>query len=433
MNLYFLMSALFIVMAVIAALDASLASWGVLPWFNGLRWVRVHLVTLGVMTEALFGALPLLVAIRFGLPRPASRRDIWIALNAGILTLLIGIPIVNQALILTGGTLVFAATVLLVLQIQQMRPARASTDATDLPATLPATQPTALPTDLTTVPQEHAGRRFYLAGLGFFLLGIVIGTGLWLGWSGPLRIVAPLESHIHANNWGLMSLVFAGLIVDTYPRWAARPLAWPGSVAPIFWLMTFGALGLVFGPWFQTLYLTVPGLVLHLTATVWLLLNVIRPLWGDRAAWSTPGIWHLVTSYFWILAPVMMAPLVILKVPGFPAADIEANAPQALIYGWVFQFGFAMLPYVFRRAFLPDEPPRLGGHWFSLATATLGGICLWASIFILPQRGLLHGMAYALWAAATVPIAVDLWRIVGRGLARLDVGEDLGAGSHTTG
>lgn len=435
------MSALFIVMAVIAALDASLASWGVLPWFNGLRWVRVHLVTLGVMTEALFGALPLLVAIRFGLPRPASRRDIWIALNAGILTLLIGIPIVNQALILTGGTLVFAATVLLARQIQQMRPVAADTLTHDLATSPPsalttahaAAHPAALTIDHLTAPQVHAGRRFYLAGLGFFLLGIVIGTGLWLGWSGPLWIAAPLEAHIHANNWGLMSLVFAGLIVDTYPRWAARPLAWPWSTAAIFWLMTLGALGLVFGPWFQALYLTVPGLVLHLTATLWLLLNVIRPLRGDRAAWSTPGIWHLLTSYFWILAPVMMAPLVILKVTGIPAADIEANAPQALIYGWVFQFGFAMLPYLARRAFLPDEPPRLGGSWFSLAAATLGGICLWASIFILPQRALLHGMAYALWAAAAVPIAVDLWRIVGRGLARLDAVEDLGAGPRAAG
>ena len=109
-NLYFLMSALFVLMAILAAADASLTSLNVLPWFNGLRWVRVHLITLGAMTEALFGALPLLTALHFNRPRPRFRWDIWLTLNAGLLTLLIGIPIVNQALIFTGGTLIFTAT-----------------------------------------------------------------------------------------------------------------------------------------------------------------------------------------------------------------------------------------------------------------------------------------------------------------------------------
>ena len=44
-NLYFLMSALFVLMAILAAVDSSLASLNLLPWFNGLRWVRVHPVS----------------------------------------------------------------------------------------------------------------------------------------------------------------------------------------------------------------------------------------------------------------------------------------------------------------------------------------------------------------------------------------------------
>ena len=403
-NLYFLMSALFVLMAILAAADASLTSLNVLPWFNGLRWVRVHLITLGAMTEALFGALPLLTALHFNRPRPRFRWDIWLSFNAGLLTLLIGIPIVNQALIFTGGTLIFTATTLLIIELSRMRPAA----GTKAPA--PST--------------GQPGRPFYIAGLSFFLLGILIGTGLWFGWGEALRIQVPLEAHIHANNWGLMALVFAGLIIDTYPRWAGRSLAWPRSLPVIFWLMVLGALGLVLGPWFQSSYFTVPGLVMHLGATFWLLLNVVRPLRGERAIWSAPGIWHLLTSYFWIIAPVMMAPLILLGVAGIPGATIEANAPQALIYGWVFQFGFAMLPFFFRRAFLPGEPARLGGNWFSLVAANLGGLFLWASIFIEPLYATLHSIAYALWAAAAVPIAIELWSIVRRGLARLDeVGE----------
>lgn len=404
-TLYFLMSGLFIVMAVIAALDASLTSLNLLPWFNGLRWLRVHLITLGAMTETIFGVLPLLVAIRHGRPRPAFRWDIWLALNAGLLTLLVGIPIVNEALIVAGGTLVFSAAVLLIDQLRRMGPTVGAEHAAS--------------------PERH-GRRFYIAGLSFFLLGILIGTGLWFGWSDWLRIAVPLEAHIHANSWGLMSLVFAGLIVDTYAMWAGRPLAWPRSVTPIFWLTVFGALGLVLGPWLQSLYFTVPGLILHQTATLWLMLNMLRPLilppsgsWrGARAL--EPGIWHVITSYFWISAPVIVAPLILLGVRGVPGVTIEQNAPQALIYGWVFQFGFALLPYFFRRAFLPDEPARLGGNWFSLVAANLGGVFLWASIFVESLYGPLHGIAYALWGAAAVPVTVELWRIITRGLARLD-------------
>ena len=408
-NLYFLMSALFVLMAILAAVDSSLASLNVLPWFNGLRWVRVHLITLGAMTEALFGALPLLTALHFNRPRPRFRWDIWLSLNAGLLTLLIGIPIVNQALIFAGGTLIFTATTLLIVELARMRSAAGLKD--------PAPS------------SGHPGRPFYIAGLGFFLLGIVIGTGLWFGWGEALRIRTPLEAHIHANNWGLMALVFAGLIIDTYPRWAGRSLAWPRSLPAIFWLMVLGALGLVLGPWFQSSHFTVSGLVMHLAATFWLLLNVIRPLRGECAIWSAPGIWHLLTSYFWIIAPVMMAPLILLGIAGIPGPTIEQNAPQALIYGWVFQFGFAMLPFLFRRAFAPDEPARLGGNWFSLIAANLGGLFLWASIFIAPLHATLHGIAYALWAAAAVPIAIELWSIVRRGMARLDEAGEAAVGA----
>ena len=407
MNLYYLMTALFVGAAVLAAAGASLTSLDLLPWFNGLRWVRVHLVTLGAMTEAIFGTLPLLLAIRYNRPRPAFRWDIWLSLNVGIIMLLIGIPIINMALIYTGGTLVFIAASLLIAQLWGMRPAPGGKAAA----------------------ADHTGRPFYISGLSFFLLGIIIGTGLWFDWATPLRISVPLEAHIHSNSWGLMSLVFAGLLVDTYPVWAGRPLAWPRSIRPIFWLMTFGALGLVMGPWFNSRWFTVPGLLMHQTATFWLVLNVVKPLWGDRRMLSQPGPWHIITSYLWISAPVLVAPLILLGIRGVPGPTIEANAPQALIYGWVFQFGFAMLPHLFRRVFAPDEPARLGGNWFSLVAANLGGLFLWASIFVAPLYATLHGIAYALWAAAAVPVAIELWGIVRRGMARLNEAGETAVGA----
>jgi len=383
-NPYVLMTLLYASLAVLAALDSSLSSFNLLPWFSGLRWLRVHLITLGTLSEITFGLLPVLAAARAGLPKPPLRWDIWLTLNAGLLTLLIGIPLVNAALIFTGGTLVFVAATLLLRQLAGLGG----------PAPAPAL----------------SGRWFYIAGLSFLLLGILVGTGLWLGWGPALGIQVPIEVHIHANNWGFLALVFAGLLVDLYPGFAGRPLAWPRSLPPIFGMMTLGALLLVLGPWFKSEFFSVPGIVLHLSATGWLLANVIAPVRRERAAWG-PGLWHLVTAYVWIIAPVLVAPLIILKVPGFPGAGIEQNAPQALIYGWALQFGYAVLPYLFRRFLLPEQPAKLGGSWFSLLTAHLGGVFLWVSIFAQDYRVVLHGTAYALWVVSMLPVVIDLWRV----------------------
>jgi len=392
-NPYLLVAFLYLALAVLGALDASLIHFGLFPSMAGLRWVRVHLITLGALTEFAFGVLPILVAARAGLPRPKIRWDTWLTLNLGLLILLLGIPMVSSVLITTGGALVFIAAVMLMIQLGGLRAPRAAA-------------------------QPSAGRKFYVVGLAYLLLGVVVGTGLWQGWSAWLQIKVPIEVHIHANNWGFMSLLFAGLIVDLYPSFAGRALAWPRSITPIFWMMSVGALGLVLGPWFQLNLVLVPGLLLHLGATIWLLANVIKPLAGDRNL-RTPGLYHLVTSYVWLLAPVLIAPLIILKVPGFPGAGIEQNAPQALIYGWVLQFGYAMIPLLFRRVFTPEAPPKLGGNWFSLITVHLGGICLWAGIFLTESQTVLHGAAYGLWFVSMLPVAYELWQIVQRGLGRL--------------
>ena len=400
-NPYFVVAILYITLAVLGALDASLISFGLVPFFAGLRWMRVHFITLGVLTPIAFGILPLLVAARNGLPRPKIRWDIWLTLNLGLLILLIGIPMISFALISVGGTLIFTAAVLLMLQFEGLRKPSAES-------------------------QPSAGRKFYVMGLAYLLLGIIVGTGLWQGWGGWLQIKVPIEVHIHANNWGFMSLVFAGLLVDLYPSFAGRSLAWPRSITPIFWMMSVGALGLVLGPWFQSNLFSVPGLILHLTATIWLLANVIKPLVGDRLL-RTPGILHLILAYVLILAPVMVAPLIILGVPGFPGAGIEQNAPQALIYGWVLQFGYAIIPLLFRRVFQPDAPPKLGGNWFTLITVNLGGVLLWASIFLHESQAMLQGVAYGLWFISMLPIAYELWQIFRSGMSRLEDQESLPA------
>ncbi len=394
---YLIMTFFYFLVAIIAALEASFASWQILPWFNGMVWLRVHFITLGVITQIVFGVMPILSAKHHGIPRPKMRWDIWASLNAGIVLLLVGIPLVSSVPIIAGGTLVFIATTLLLVQLAGIRAQSGKALAV---------------TD---------GRKFYMAGLFYFLIGILVGTGLFTNWTGPLGIVGDAgEVHIHANNWGFMSLVFVGFFVDLYPKWAKRPLSNPKAIAPIFWMMTVGALALIFSPWFANTTLAAIGAVLHTSANIWLLVIAINPLRGDKPAW-TAGMSHLLASYFWLFAPLSMAPFIIFGIESvLPTKSLEATTPQALIYGWLLQLGYAVVPYFFHRFFFDEEKAELGGTWLSFALVNLGAVFLWASILIKPIRGPLHGGAYMLWVISFIPVAIDLWKKMKTGIAQAE-------------
>ena len=393
LNPFLLMAVFYLIVALIAAVDAALTSFTLLPWFVGLPWLRVHFITLGVFTELAFGVLPGSVAFRQKTMPTPTRWDIWLLLNAGLVILLAGAPSVNQGLIITGGTLVFAATTLLLIQLRSLQAGRS---------------------------QSTGSAKFYLAGLIYLLVGILVGTGLWVGWSAPLRIGVPKEVHIHANSWGFASLVFAGLLVDLIPALTGRPLASTRTLVAIFWAMTIGALGLVLGPWLDgNLYVLVPGLVFHIGATVGLLIVLTQRLRGHDL-FRAPGAWHLTLAYGWILLPVLVAPLILLGISGIPGAYIEATAPQALIYGWVLQFLYAVTPYFVARQLLHDAKADLGGNWLSLVTVNLGSTLIWVSIFEVDLRSPIHGTSYVLLAVSLVAAAWKTGAIVLAALQRAE-------------
>ncbi|MGB8983513.1 MAG: hypothetical protein WCC12_16720 [Anaerolineales bacterium] len=385
---YLLTTLVFTFVALLAAADASLVSLNLVGMFPALRWVRVHFITLGIISQVIFGLLPLLVASLSNRPRPAMRWDIWLTLNVGLIALVAGFAGVNQPMIFTGGTLIFIAATLLLVQLWGVRGGGA-------PASL----------------------KFYITGIFYLLVGIIVGTGLFLNWSPALAIKIPLEVHIHANSWGFMSLVFAGLLVDLLPMITGRTL---NGTSFIYWSMTLGAFGLVLGPWLGSdagLPFTVVGLIVHLASTAWLLVLMVRVLrQSDRL--NSPGAWHLVASYLWILAPVLAAPLILTGV--LEGGPIEATAPQALIYGWTLQFGIALVPYIARRFFLKEENPQLGGSWGSLAAATAGSLLVWLSIFIVPARGILYGIGFALYVLALLRPLKELIDVARTGLQKIE-------------
>lgn len=387
---YLLTTLLYTFVAVFVASDASFVSWNLFTAFPALRWVRVHFITLGILSQVVFGLLPLLTASLSKKPKPAFRWDIWLTLNVGFVALVAGFAGVNHPMIFAGGTLVFIAALLLLLQLWNVRGGEA-------PASL----------------------KFYITGIFYLMVGIIIGTGLWLNWSEALYIKVPLEAHIHANSWGFMSLVFAGLIVDFIPMITGRPLGSKNAIAYIFWGMTLGAFGLVLGPWLGgSLPPTVAGLILHISSTVWLVVLMVRAFKGSGRL-NSAGAWHLVSSYAWILLPVMIAPLILLHV--IDSGPIESTAPQALIYGWVLQFGIALIPYIARRFFLKEENPQLGGSWVGLAAATTGSVLVWVSIFLVPVRGLLYGIGFALYGLALLYPMKELFDIVRDGWKKYEL------------
>jgi hypothetical protein len=386
---YLLTTLLYTFVALLAAADASLVSMSVFSAFPALRWVRVHFITLGILSQVVFGLLPLLTASLSKKVRPSMRWDIWLTINAGLVALVAGFGGMNHPMIFTGGTLIFIAALLLMLQLWSIR-------GGDAPVSL----------------------KFYITGIFYLMVGIIIGTGLFLNWSGALYIKVPLEAHIHANSWGFMSLVFAGLLVDFIPMVTGKPLATKNATAYIFWGMTLGAFGLVLGPWLGgSLPPTVAGLVLHISATVVLLVSMIRTL-KQSGNLNSAGGWHLVSSYIWILLPVMMAPFLLLGI--LEAGPIESTAPQALIYGWVLQFGIALIPYIARRFFLKDEKPQLGGCWGSLAAANLGSVLVWVSIFSGTAEGIVYGIAFVFYALAMLHPLKELAEIARDGLKKYE-------------
>lgn len=392
MNPYYLMTLLYLSLAVLAALDTSLVNLSVLSSFPGQRWLLVHTITLGALVELLFGLAPDLTAALSRLPRPAFRWSTWFLLNVGLIVLYAGMPLINAPLIITGGTLVFLAAGLLIMQLVGLTGKVAAVES-DLDASQ----------DEWATPSP--GVRFYIAGLAYLLVGILVGTGLWLGWSEPLRIVTPKEVHVHSNLWGFASMILAGVLFDLYPSLTGHQLAKPGMITSVFWLMAVGALGMVSGPWLAMDTFTVVGLVLHTAGTVLMLFMVIKPLWGKWSEW-TPGVWHLMLAYVWFMLAVVVAPLVVAG--GVVGAEVAGSGGPILIFGWILQLGFALIPFLFKRSFVPGQPARLGGTAFSLIAINGGSVLYWISLFLAAGRSPLRGVAYLLWIISLLPIVSAL-------------------------
>jgi hypothetical protein len=72
------------------------------------------------------------------------------------------------------------------------------------------------------------------------------------------------------------------------------------------------------------------------------------------------------------------------------------------------------------KAGLKEETTQLGGSWLSLTAVTAGSLFVWASIFIVPARGVLHGIGFALYALVLVQPLVEITQIARQGFKKYE-------------
>ncbi len=399
---YFLMTGLYLLLTALVTLDSSLASLGWMPALAGLKWMRVHFITLGVLTQLVFGLLPTLTARGLNLPKPKTNWFSWLVYNGGLIILLIGLPSVHRESIIAGGTMIFFAVLLLMKDLISLRREAIAVQGRGVCST-------------------YATTRFYLGGLVYLLVGVLVGTGLWIGWSAPLGIAIPKEVHVHTNLWGYTALIFAGLIFDLFPKLTKQRLFGKARLDMlVFGAMALGALGLVTGPWLDIGWPAVYGLTLHTLGTLLLLGAFVLMVIRERRL-RHPGAAHIVSSYLWMLIPTLVAPFIVAKASEFfPVGEVAGNGGPILIYGWILTFLLAIIPYFFTQVFQPNRTPALGGSWWSMIAMHLGSILFWLGLFLPSIQAGLRAGAFFFWFAALIPMLLELYARAKVGTERME-------------
>ena len=401
-NPFHLVAALYLTVGVLAVVGRLGVDVGLVDSLPRLRWVTIHLVTIGGVTQALFGSLPALVRSRsresedgvgVGSERESSRWLQWLLLNAGYPLILVGMTAGSTVTAVVGATMVLGALAALVWTVT-----RAS-------------------------QQGDRIALYYRIAPWFLGVGILAAFGMLLGLHGPGGYFGSLEAHVHANVWGFLALVVAGTLLSLGPRLWGAELRYPRLRTVSLVGLSVGAGGLVAGPWLAQHALTFGGLALYVVGTVGLLANVVGTFRagerGDRRRLAL-----ILGAYLWLVFPVPWAPFVLLLPDLLPGAAIELAAINGLVFGWMLQLAMAFLPlatvaertdgadFVAAAAAAVDDVARPG--WVQIGSVNAGMVALWLTAVpgLDPVDATLSFVGYALVALAWALFVVGLWRAI---------------------
>lgn len=395
-NPFFLVAALYLTVGLIAVVGKLTVEVGLIDSLPRLRWLTIHLVTIGAMTEALFGALPHLVASVGGTDRtpPVRGRWLqWLGLNAGYPLVLVGMVSGSTLTAVAGATVVLLALGLLVVSVYH-----------------------------TSVEADGGVLvRHYATAPWFLVVGIFAAFGMLLNVHGPGGYFGSIEAHVHANVWGFLALVVAGTLLAVVPKMAGVTLRYPQLKRVTFWGLALGATGLVAGPWLAIHAITFSGLAIYVVGTLALLANLVATRRAGGCE-KDSRFAHVLGAYLWLVFPVPWAPLVLLYPSVVPAVPIETAAINGLVFGWMLQLAIALLPDV-AESFGGDGPIDVletvgeSGYrpsWVGVATANVGMLAIWLTAFptVSSVSDALTVAGFALVAVAWGLFLPDLWRAV---------------------
>jgi cytochrome c oxidase cbb3-type subunit I len=385
-NPFYLMAGVYLVLDVLALAAMALVTAGVGVPIPNLSWLRIHLLTIGVVTQVVLGALPSLMAAKLGVKPPgrALSATLWLLVNASFALLLYAMPLGLNLLsaIAAGG--VFLAIVILLASFH-------------LSGACPPFR-------------ARAGTLLFIAGPIFFLFGIYMAVSMLLGWPARGGFFGQLEGHVHANVWGFLAMIVAGFLLERIPAAVGRPLRWPRLVSITTGLLIFGGAGLVLGPWLGILPMTMAGIAVYIIGTATLLANLAATAVAGRR-W-TANIAHLLIAYVWMIVPAAVAPIVLAVTGKLPTGKVEAAAVSGLIAGWVLQIALGALPLRLRE--LRHLAAGWDGWWLSVALLNLGVLLIWVAAFVSAAdlTTTLTVAGYALLAVAATPPVIAILRLL---------------------
>jgi cytochrome c oxidase cbb3-type subunit I len=388
---FYTMAAIYLVLALLSLIDKVLIQFGLAPVVTNLYWLRLHLLTIGVLAQAVLGTLPHLLADRLDVKPPgaAGQWAVWTLLNLGLLLLEVGQVGVVAWQIHSGATILLGAVLLQLGVLVQMW------WRTDGP------QPTVI--------------GFYLAAPGFLLLGVLMAMSMLMNWWAPVDYLGVKEAHVHANIFGFTGIVVAGVILDRLPPLFGRTLARPQWVKATLWLLVLGGFGLWLGPYVGNLSITGVSLLLYVAGTGLMLVNFFITTHRPTPVRIVNGA-HVLLSYLWIAAPAVATVFYVTLGPErVPLARLESGITQGLIYGWILQLVLALLPLMILRSRSNRTASvirRREGSWFTLIILNMSVAVIWLASLILPQSlvGPVVSVAYLFVIAAILPYLRILWR-----------------------
>jgi cytochrome c oxidase cbb3-type subunit I len=394
-NPFWMMAALFVTAGLFFAVLQGLGAVPGMPGPSNLRWLRVHLITIGTITQMIFASLPGLLARRLGLPgrAPGETWLQWALLNGGFLLIIAGLVGIDAWTAAAGATLVFVAVWRLLNGILAAWKASGRTWRDSV--------------------------RFYATAPLYLMTGIVAALGLLFNWWAPGGRQGWVEVHVHANVWGFLALVVAGMLSDIFPALVGGPMARPGWTGRIYTLLNLGLIGLIVGPWVNYHVITVAGLVTYFVGTAHLILNLALTLLARRKA--TPASLHMPLAYLWMIVPAFFAPFIVMAPQFVHPAAVESAATQGLVNGWVLGMVMGALPLVLRTrggrndgTVFTAEPNGQDGTWVSLVGLNLGVALVWATAVVTAPTAVqvLTIGGYTLIAAAWIPFLRRIWPLV---------------------